>query len=91
MTATPPGQRDTQIRLTWTETQKLSAVLTPSEARDIFGLGGTPDDKIHRRIRALVSADPMELEVLADVATYDSTDRWALIAILVDGTRDTEL
>jgi hypothetical protein len=49
------------VKLTWTvartEVRRCTADLSLDEARGLFGLGGSPDDKVTARVFALLAQD----------------------------------
>jgi hypothetical protein len=43
------------IKVSWSETTRFAAFLDMDQARQVFGLGGTPDDQVMRKARLIVT------------------------------------
>lgn len=65
------GNANERYEIEWDETTRYKAEVTAEEARIMFGLGGTPDDKVIGRVATLAVYDGGELAVLGHKVTDD--------------------
>jgi hypothetical protein len=72
------------IQLDFTATAFYSVELSPGEARQLFGLGGTSDQDLPARITAIVTADPSILacDAIANVMILDRETGHALTSVV---------
>lgn len=78
------------ISIEWEETTRCEAELTYDEVREMFGLGGTPDDKLAQRVVMIASASSFtELAVLDTEILEERVTGRRLVT--VDGATPEEL
>jgi hypothetical protein len=53
--SSPGDDYATKITVEWTETFKVTAMVNLDQAREVFGLGGTPDREVEEKVRALLA------------------------------------
>jgi hypothetical protein len=67
------------ITVVYQETTRITAKLTFEEAREVFGLGGTPDDAVGAHVGALVHYRSSLLALLGPHATEELPVSWLLM------------
>ena len=46
------------LRFTWRQNDLYDAILGMDDARELFGLGGTPDEEMLKKVKAMLTAFP---------------------------------
>ena len=61
-----------------TEVAHYRAELAPDQVRELFGLGGTPDDALPARLAMIAQFAPADLHVLVEHAEYKGSSSYTL-------------
>jgi len=51
-------ERPQYLKFEWRQNDLYDAILDMDQARELFGLGGTPDDQMFHKVKALLTAMP---------------------------------